>query len=132
MSGFGRINDLSLNYGLTVVKEQTFEPLAPAARPKGLDEAKFRAIDERAGSNTDRELNEWLLEDIPLDPELQLPSAFNTAFDAARDDLREWLVNDQGTQPDQTRAIKLCQRLLTEVRSNLDLVHFYVNAIFKG
>jgi hypothetical protein len=89
-------------------------------------------IDERAGSKADREVEEWLLAETEADPELLLPSAFNEAFDAARDNLRDWLVNDQGTQPDNSRTVRQCQRLLTEVRANLDLVHFYVNAIFKG
>jgi len=132
MSNFARLNDLSLSHGLTVITERQSAPLAQAARPVGLEAAEAMVIDERAGSQADRELENWLLDDNEANPELLLPSAFNEAFDAAREDLREWLVNDRGTQAEQTRTIKQCQRLLTEVRANLDLVHFYVNAIFKG
>lgn len=132
MSGFARLNDLSLNHGLTVITDRQTAPLAQAARPVGLEAADAMVIDERSGSQADRELEAWLLEDDQANPDLLLPSAFNEAFDAAREDLRQWLVNDRGTQAEHTRTIKQCQRLLTEVRANLDLVHFYVNAIFKG
>jgi len=132
MSEFARLNDLSLNHGLTVLSGRPSAPLAPAARPVGMEAAEAMQIEERGGSQADRELEAWLLEDSDVDPELLLPGAFNEAFDAAWDDLREWLVNDRGTQAEHTRTIKQCQRLLTEVRANLDLVHFYVNAIFKG
>lgn len=132
MSEFARLNDLSLNHGLTVISGRPSAPLAPAARPVGMDAAEAMVIDERGGSQAERELEGWLLQDSDIEPDLLLPSAFNDAFDAARGDLRDWLVNDQGTQAEHTRTIKQCQRLLTEVRANLDLVHFYVNAIFKG
>jgi len=132
MSEFSRLNDLSLSHGLTLISNRPAGPLAPAARPQGMDAAEAMVIDERAGSRSDREVEEWLLAETEADPELLLPSAFNEAFDAARDNLRDWLVNDQGTQPDNSRTVRQCQRLLTEVRANLDLVHFYVNAIFKG
>jgi hypothetical protein len=132
MSSLNRINDLSLNYGVTLLDDQPSGPLAPAARPRGMDEAQARVIDERAAPNSEQELNEWLLEDLDFDRDLELPVAFSAAFDASRDNLREWLVNDQGTEPEQTRVIKQTQRLLGEVRANLDLVRFYMTAIFKG
>lgn len=132
MSEFARLNDLSLSHGLTLISNRPAGPLAPAARPQGMEAAEAMVIDERAGSRSDREAEEWLLAETEVDPELLLPSAFNEAFDAARDGLRDWLVNDQGTQAEQARTVRQCQRLLTEVRANLDLVHFYVNAIFKG
>jgi hypothetical protein len=50
----------------------------------------------------------------------------------AREEIRQWLINDQGGKTEDTRVLKQCQRLLTEVRANLDLVQFYVNAVFKG
>ena len=132
MSTLGRVNDLSLNYGITLLEQQPAGQLAPAARPTGLDGAPKLSIDERAGSNSDRELNDWLAEDLERNPDLELPVAFNAAFDAARENLREWLVNDQGTKPEATRSIKQAQRLLGEIRANLDLVYFYMTAIFKG
>jgi hypothetical protein len=61
-----------------------------------------------------------------------LPGPFAESFDLARDEIRQWLVNDKGTQPEDTRVLKQAQRLLSEVRANLDLVHYYVNAVFKG
>jgi hypothetical protein len=132
MTGFARLNDLSLNHGLTLLTEKQTAPLAPAARPMGVDAAQTMVIDERAGSQADRQLDAWLLDEVEIDPDLVLPSAFNQAFDGAREDLRQWLVDDRGSEAENTRTIKQCQRLLTEVRANLDLVHFYVNAIFKG
>lgn len=132
MSALGRLNDLSLNHGITLLEQKPAGQLAPAARPSGMDAAPALTIDERAGSNSDRELNDWLADDLERNPDLELPVAFNAAFDAARDGLREWLVNDQGTKPEATRSMKQAQRLLGEIRANLDLVYFYMTAIFKG
>jgi hypothetical protein len=132
MSDFGRISDYSLNHGITLLDKQSTPELAPAARPRGVDASPIEMIDERSGSNSDRELDQWLLADLRRDPELELPVAFNTAFDGCRHNLRDWLVNDRGTKPESTRTIKQTERLLGEVRANLDLVHYYMTAIFKG
>jgi hypothetical protein len=66
------------------------------------------------------------------DQDLLLPGPFAESFDLAREEIRQWLVNDRGGDPEDTRVLKQCQRLLSEVRANLDLVHYYVNAVFKG
>jgi hypothetical protein len=89
-------------------------------------------VDERTGSNADREWMDWLKDEESDDPDLMLPGPFAESFDLARDEIRQWLVNDKGTQPEDTRVLKQAQRLLSEVRANLDLVHYYVNAVFKG
>jgi hypothetical protein len=80
MSEFARLNDLSLSHGLTLISNRPAGPLAPAARPQGMDAAEAMVIDERAGSKADREVEEWLLAETEADPELLLPSAFNEAF----------------------------------------------------
>jgi hypothetical protein len=131
-TALNRISDYSLNHGITMLDQKPTGQLAPAARPRGLDESPTANVDERAGSNSDRELNDWLSDDLERNPDLELPAAFNAAFDAACEDLRGWLVNDQGTKPEATRTIKQAQRLLGEVRANLDLVYYYMTAIYKG
>lgn len=129
----GRVSDLSFRQGLTVIEEKLADPLAPSVRPMGLNAVQATVVDERTGSNADQEWMDWLHnEQTEDDPELLLPGPFAEAFDLARDEIRQWLVNDKGTQPEDTRVLKQAQRLLSEVRANLDLVHYYVNAVFKG
>lgn len=132
MSDSTRISEYSFRQGLTLLDERVSDPLAPAIRPMALDSIDAHVLDERAGSRAEREWNEWARGDQQEEPELLLPSAFSESFDLARDEIRQWLVNDTQTQPDNTRALKLCQRVLTEVRANLDLVHYYIHAVFKG
>ncbi len=113
--------------------EKVADPLAPSVRPMGLDAVKSLVVDERSGSEADREWMGWVQEKAQDDdPELLLPGPFTEAFDLAREEIRQWLVSDQGGQPEETRVLKQCQRLLSEVRANLDLVQYYVNAVFKG
>ena len=132
MSDLTRISEYSFRQGLTLLDERVSDPLAPAIRPMALDSIDAHVLDERAGSRAEREWNEWARGDQQEEPELLLPSAFSESVDLARDEIRQWLVNDTQTQPDNTRALKLCQRVLTEVRANLDLVHYYIHAVFKG
>jgi hypothetical protein len=132
MSEMNRISDYSFRQGLTLLDERVNDPLAPAIRPMALDSMEAHVLDERAGSRAEREWNDWARGEQQEDPELLLPGAFIESFDLAREEIRQWLVNDQQTQPDNTRALKMCQRVLTEVRANLDLVHYYIHAVFKG
>jgi hypothetical protein len=127
-----RISDFSFRQGLTVMEEQVADPLAPSVKPIGLNSVKATVVDERTGSNADREWMDWLQDEREDDPDLLLPGPFAEAFDLARDEIRQWLVNDKGSQPEDTRVLKQAQRLLSEVRANLDLVHYYFNAVFKG
>lgn len=128
-----RVSDFSFRQGLTVLEEKNADPLAPSVRPIGLDAVAPHLVDERTGSQADQEWMQWVQDDAQDDdPELQLPGPFAETFDLAREEIRQWLVNDQGSQPDDTRVLKQCQRLLSEVRANLDLAHYYINAVFKG
>jgi hypothetical protein len=127
-----RLSDLSFRQGLTLIDEKVADPLAPSVKPMGLNSVQAHVVDERTGSNADREWMDWLKDDESDDPDLMLPGPFAESFDLARDEIRQWLVNDKGTQPEDTRVLKQAQRLLSEVRANLDLVHYYVNAVFKG
>lgn len=128
-----RISDFSFRQGVTLMDEGVADPLAPSVRPMGLDSVKSLLVDERTGSHADREWMSWVQEKAQdEDPDLQLPGRFAESFDLAREEIRQWLINDQGSKIEDTRVLKQCQRLLTEVRANLDLVQFYVNAVFKG
>jgi hypothetical protein len=128
-----RISDFSFRQGVTLMDEGVADPLAPSVRPMGLDSVKSLLVDERTGSHADREWMSWVQEKAQdEDPDLQLPGRFAESFDLAREEIRQWLINDQGSKTEDTRVLKQCQRLLTEVRANLDLVQFYVNAVFKG
>lgn len=127
-----RVSDFSFRQGLTVIDEKIADPLAPSVKPMGLNSVQANVVDERTGSNADREWMDWVQDKAEDDPELLLPGPFAEAFDMARDEIRQWLVNDKGTEPEDTRVLKQAQRLLSEVRANLDLVHYYVNAVFKG
>jgi hypothetical protein len=128
-----RISDFSFRQGVTLMDEGIADPLAPSVRPMGLDSVKSLLVDERTGSNADREWMAWVQDKAQdEDPDLQLPGRFAETFDLAREEIRQWLINDQGGKTEDTRVLKQCQRLLTEVRANLDLVQFYVNAVFKG
>ena len=128
-----RISDFSFRQGVTLMDEGIADPLAPSVRPMGLDSVKPLLVDERTGSHADREWMAWVQDKAQdEDPDLQLPGRFVESFDLAREEIRQWLINDQGSKTEETRALKQCQRLLTEVRANLDLVQFYVNAVFKG
>jgi hypothetical protein len=128
-----RISDFSFRQGVTLMDEGIADPLAPSVRPMGLDSVKSLLVDERTGSNADREWMAWVQDKAQdEDPDLQLPGRFEETFDLSREEIRQWLINDQGGKTEDTRVLKQCQRLLTEVRANLDLVQFYVNAVFKG
>ena len=130
--GNTRVNEFSFRQGLTVMDGQVADPLAPSVRPIGLNAVEALVVDERTGSEADREWLQWVQEEGDDDPELLLPGPFAEAFDLARDEIRQWLVNDRGAQPEDTRVLKQCQRLLSEVRADLDLVQYYINAVFKG
>lgn len=128
-----RISDYSFRQGLTMLEGTVADPLAPSVRPMGLDSVTNLVVDERAGSESDREWMAWVQEKASDDdPELLLPGPFAHAFDLAREEIRQWLVSDQAGQSEEARTLRQCQRLLSEVRANLDLVHYYVNAVFKG
>lgn len=128
----GRVSDFSFRQGLTVMDSGVADPLAPSVRPIGLSGVEALVVGERTGSQADQEWLAWVLDGDEDDPELLMPSAFAETFDLARDEIRQWLVSDSGSTPEDTRVLKQCQRLLSEVRSNLDLLQFYVNAVFKG
>ena len=128
-----RISDYSFRQGLTLLEGTVAEPLAPSVRPMGLDAVAHFIVDERTGSESDREWMAWVQEMSDADdPELLLPGPFAQSFDLAREEIRQWLVTDQAGDSSDARTLKQCQRLLSEVRANLDLVHYYVNAVFKG
>lgn len=128
-----RVSEFAFRQGLTLIEDQITDPLAPSVRPMGLDAVQPHLVGERTGSQADHEWLHWIQDDSKDDdPELQLPGPFAESFDLAREEIRQWLVNDQGGQPDGTRVLKQCQRLLSEVRANLDLAHYYINAVFKG
>lgn len=132
MRDLTRVSEYSFRQGLTLLDERVSDPLAPALRPMVLESTEFRVLDERTGSIAEREWNEWARGELQDQPDSLLPGAFSESFDLAREEIRQWLVNDTQTQPDNTRALKLCQRVLTELRANLDLVHYYIHAVFKG
>lgn len=128
-----RISDYSFRQGLTLLEGTVAEPLAPSVRPMGLDAVTHGIVDERTGSQSDREWMAWVQEMSEQDdPELLLPGPFAQAFDLAREEIRQWLVSEQAGDSVDARTLRQCQRLLSEVRANLDLVHYYVNAVFKG
>lgn len=128
-----RVSDFSFRQGVTLMEGAVADPLAPSVRPMGMDSVQSLTVDERSGSQADREWMSWVQEKAQDDdPELLLPGPFAQSFDLARDEIRQWLVADQGGQPEDTRVLKQCQRLLSEVRANLDLVQYYITAVFKG